>query len=215
MGRLHDVTLETLDGLPEPCRSCVFWEDARGRQGAASDPRQGRAAKEAWWQATQLEWGTPSKALYIGGTMAGYAAFAPGAHYPRARRLGPTVSDDALLLAVLWVAPEHRGAGLARTLLQAVLREAHRHGSRAVEAYGWRHQPADATCLIPEDFLLANGFAVLHEHELSPLLRLDLRQTARESIHHALEGVLSALTRRERAPAPAPAPRSTARPLSS
>jgi GNAT superfamily N-acetyltransferase len=210
MARLHDLTLDSLDRLPEPCRSCVFWEDARGRQGPARDPRAGQAAKEAWWQATQLEWGTPGKAVYLAGHLVAYAAFAPGAHYPRARRLGPVVSEDALLLAALFVAPEHREIGLARALLQAVLREAHRHGSRAVEAFGWRSAPRGSTCTIPEDFLLANGFAVLHEHDLSPLLRLELRQTARESVTHALEGVLSALIRRERAPAPAPAPRASA-----
>jgi hypothetical protein len=98
-----------------------------------------------------------------------------------------------------------REAGLAKVLLHALLRETHRHGVRALEAYGVRGGELPTSCVLPEGFLLANGFAVLHEHTTNPLLRLDLRQTARwqESVSHALEGVVSALARRERAPAPA------------
>lgn len=206
--RLHDLTLATLDDLPAGCRSCVFWEVAGAPRGPMPDAPAGRERKGAWWQATQLEWGTPGKGVYSDGQLVGYAAFAPGAHYPRARRLGG-VSEDALLLATLWVDERYRGAGLARVLLQSVLRETHRRGSRALEAYADRRaggvdEPA-GRCLLAEDFLLANGFAVVREHPTMPLLRIDLRQTVRwqESLTSALEGVASALSRRERAPAPA------------
>lgn len=206
--RLHDLTLAALEDLPATCRSCVFWEVAGAPRGPMGDPAAGRERKEAWWQATQLEWGTPGKAVYLDGQLVGYAAFAPGAHYPRASRLGG-VSDDALLLATLWVDPQHREAGLARVLLQSVLRETHRRGSRALEAYAARRIAArsapEGPCMLEEDFLLANGFAVVREHPTTPLLRIDLRQTVRwqESLSSALEGVASVLGRRERVPAPA------------
>lgn len=217
--RLHDLTPDTLDDLPVTCRSCVFWEVAgapRGvtpRQGGSSPSSggksltDGRGRKEAWWQATQLEWGTPGKAVYDGGRLIGYAAFAPGAHYPTAVRLGG-VSVDALLLATLWVDREHRGAGLARLLLQSVLRETHKRGCKALEAFADRrggNGAGESLCIIGEDFLLANGFSVLREHPSTPLLRLDLRQTVRwqESLSSALEGVASVLGRREGVPAPA------------
>lgn len=214
--RLHDLTLAALDDLPAACRSCVFWEVAGADRGPSGDREKGREAKEAWWQATQLEWGTPGKAAYADGQLVGFATFAPGAHYPTAVRLGG-VSDDALLLATLWVDPDYRAAGLARVLLQSVLSETHRRGERALEAYASRGRSAgdgsDATgrragvgrCILPEDFLLANGFTVVREHYSTPRLRLDLRQTARwqESLSHALEGVAAALARRDRVPAPA------------
>lgn len=202
MSRLRDLPPSRLDDLPPPCRECVFWETAAGRRGPDPDRHHGRAGKQAWWQATQLEWGTPAKAVYVDDELAGYALFAPPAHLPRTRRMPGTVDDDALLLAALWVADAHRGGGVAKTLLQAVLREAHRHRVGAVEAFGARglETGAGATCVIPEGFLLAHGFSVAAEDAAFPLLRLDLRQTVRwqESVGNVLQQVLSVLGRRER-----------------
>ena len=206
--RVHDLVPSNLDALPEACRSCIFWEVARAARGPRADRLElAASSKEAWWQATQLEWGTPGKALYDGDRPVGYAMFAPAEFFPRVRSMRAFVSEDALLLAALWVHPDHRRAGLAKVLLQSVLREAHRRGCRAVEAYGSRWAGrADVltTCVVPEEFLLANGFEVLHDDPEEPLLRLDLRKTVRwqESVGHALEGVLSVLSRRERVPAP-------------
>ena len=206
--RVHDLSLANLDDLPPTCRSCVFWEVRGAPQGPrAGDEEAAAGRKEAWWQATQLEWGTPGRALYVDDRPVGYATFAPAEHFPRARLLSATVSDDALLLATLWIAPDHRGTGAAKVLLQSVLRETHRRGSKALEAFGARDAGMGRrlmTCFIPEDFLRANGFELLHDDGEYPLFRLDLRKTVRwqESVGHALSGVLSALSKRERAPAP-------------
>ena len=206
--RVYDLTPSNLDVLPATCRACVFWEVAgspRGPRAGDEDAAAGR--KEAWWQATQLEWGVPGKVFFDGDTAAGYALYAPAEHFPRARHLRHAVSEDALLLATLWVAPDQRGHGVAKALLQSVLRETHRRGGKALEAYGARGAASGEqlmTCLIPEEFLLGHGFEVRHEDAEFPLLRLDLRKTARwqESVGHALSGVMTALARRERAPAP-------------
>lgn len=210
--RVHDLTLPGLHDLPSPCRSCVFWEARDGRRGGAAgspvDVELASTAKEAWWQATQLEWGTPGKAVYVDDHLVGFAVFAPSAHFPRARTLGPAYSGDALLLATLWVDPAYEGTGLATALLQSVLRETYRRGARALEAYGDRRSDGSAApCVIPEGFLLHAGFTIHHEHHAFPLLRLDLRQTVRwqESFGHALEGVIGILSRRERVGVPVPA----------
>lgn len=204
--RVHDLTLANLDDLPEVCRSCVFWETTRGGRGAGR-PAARRSAKEAWWQATQLEWGSPGKAVYVGDRFAGYASFAPAAQVPRVRKLGNGCSKDAVLLMTLWIEPAHRGVGLATLLLHSVLRETHRRGGRALESYGSRVGGAGGApgdCVLPEAFLRASGFQLWRDHALYPLLRLDLRQTARwqQSVESAVEGVIAALARRERAPAP-------------
>jgi GNAT superfamily N-acetyltransferase len=200
--RLCDLTVETLDALPETCRSCAFWEVAAAPRGPSPD---GNAAKKAWVHATELEWGPPGKVLVVDDEPIAYGLFAPGKRIGRVLRPGHAASPDALLLATLWVAPSVRQAGVARLLLQALLREVHERGGRALEAYGARGGAALGTCVLPEGFLLANGFTVLHDDARYPLLRLDLRQTARwqESINHALEVVMRALPSRRRVPAPA------------
>lgn len=203
--RICDLTLQTLPRLPEPCRSCVFWESATGRRGDGG--QDGAQGKEAWVQSTQLEWGAPGKAIMLDGELAAYGLLAPGGHFGRTRRQAHVPSADALLLATLWVAPDARGAGLATVLVQALLRETAQHGGKALEAYGSRG--ADPrSCVVPAGFLLAQGFTVLHEHATFPLLRLDLSRTARwrESLSHAVESVASALARRERSPVPAGRP---------
>jgi GNAT superfamily N-acetyltransferase len=199
--RLQDLTVDTLDALPEACRSCVFWEVADAPRGPTAG---GAAAKEAWVHSLELEWGAPGKVLAVDDVPIAFGVLAPGVHVARTRRLGHVPSEDALLLVTLWVDPNARQAGLARVLLQALLRETHEHGGRALEAYGARGGAALGTCVIPEGFLLANGFTVLREDVRHPLLRLDLRQTARwqESVTHALEAVLRTLPSRRGAPVP-------------
>lgn len=201
--RARDLRTGDLPALPKPCRSCVRWERS-GPTGPAPPPQA--ATKEAWWQSTQLDSGAPGKGLYDGGRLIGYALFAPAGAFPWTRRPFSGVSDDAVLLATLWVDPAYRSGGLGSVLLQSVLRETYRRGQRAVEAYGVRStEPLpEGGCLLPESFLLATGFAVVREHRRHPLLRLDLNQTVRwhRSLGHALEGVRSALARGERAPVP-------------
>ena len=200
--RVRDLAPDRLDELPEPCRSCVFWEAAAAPPPSGDDV-DGRERKRAWWQATHLDWATPGKAAYDAGELIGYATFAPGGLLPRSRRLGGA-SDDALLLATLWVAPAYRGQGVATALLHAVLRDVRRHRARALEAFAARGGAA-ASCVVDEGFLLARGFVVQRAHVAFPLLRLDLRRTVWESLSEAVEGAASTLgQRRGRLSAPAP-----------
>ncbi|MBW3534929.1 MAG: polymer-forming cytoskeletal protein [Gemmatimonadetes bacterium] len=62
MSRLRDLAPEDLERLPPACRACTFWESATAPRGRSAS----EAAKIAWWQATQLEWGTPGKAVVVG-----------------------------------------------------------------------------------------------------------------------------------------------------
>jgi GNAT superfamily N-acetyltransferase len=182
-------------------------------------PETSAVAKQAWWQATQLEWGNPGLVVRDGDRVVAFAVYGPRSHFPRARTLGPTASDDALLLATLWVDDDERGTGVGELLVRRVLREAAQRGARAVEAYARREPALVATaarggadgspvapggCVLPEGFLVAAGFGLHHDHHAFPLFRLDLRSTVRwhESVGQALSGVRTALGRRERVPAP-------------
>jgi GNAT superfamily N-acetyltransferase len=201
--RVRELALRDLDALPGRCRGCVFWQTTRQRAGGLpSDP----AAQDAWWQAVQLEWGVPGRAIWRGDRMLGYAMFAPAVHVQRSRVFGPAPSEDALVLCTMWVDPGFRGGGLAKHLLQVVLRTAIAHDLEAVEAYGsvWGGAPVETgTCVLSSNFLESTGF-VIHRADLeAPLYRIETARTVRwaESVGDALGAVVEALSRRERAPA--------------
>jgi GNAT superfamily N-acetyltransferase len=200
--RFRQLTTERLTDLPAPCQSCVFWELPAAPRG----PQEAEAAeaKQLWVRSLELEWGAPGLVLTEGDQPVAFAVYMPAEEAHRARRLGSTPSEDALVLATLWVAPSARGSGVTSALLHSVLRHAHDAGLRAVEAIGARGEAWP--CMLPEAFLIAKGFVVHHNHPRYPLLRLDLRQTARwqDAMEHALEGVRSVL-RRERQPVPSSA----------
>lgn len=202
--RVRPLTADDLQHLPADCRACLFWE----LPGTVRGPRRGHEreqaeAKHLWQRSLELDWGPPGVMLRHDDRTLGFATCAPTWQAIRTRRLGSTPSEDALVLLTLWVAPEARGGGIATLLLHRVLRQAHDLGLRAVEATAAR-APDDVPCVLPESFLLASGFEVHHPHPTHPLLRLDLRQTARwqDAMEHALEGVRAALRRAERRPAP-------------
>lgn len=203
-GRVRHLDSQDLTNLPENCRSCLFWEDSRAPIGPdVKDPVQALRSKEAWWHAAALEKPTVSRAVYVEDQLVGFALAGDATTLPRSARLGPRPSDDAVLLATLWVHPDHRGNGLAKVLVASILREAARSNYKGLEAYGARR--AVASCILSIQVLQAFGFDVQTRHLHYPLFRLDLRQTATwtDSVNAKLEGVINALGRRERAPRPA------------
>lgn len=196
--RIRELGARELGSLPDPCRGCLFWEVQTAPRGAGSDPEAAADSKVAWWQAVELEQPVASRAAWQGERLVGFALASEPSGLPRTRRLPAAPHDDALVLAVLWVDVDERGSGAARALVQSLLREAVRRQRRAVEVYGTRER--SVRCTTPVAALEALGFTVVSEHPTTPLLRLELRQTVSwaTSVQGALEGVLSALGRRER-----------------
>jgi len=198
--RVANLTLDSLDHLPRPCRSCVFWELAPHNLIQAERDGQTDLEKEAWLSSVLLEWGSCGKTITIDGAPAGYALYAPPSAVPRAAAF-PTspVSPDAVLLMALRVVDGFAGGGIGRTLVQAVVKDLTRRGVRAVEAFGdatpGRTEPA-SSCVIPADFLLGVGFKTVRPHPRWPRLRLELRSaiTWKEDVEAALERLLSSVS---------------------
>jgi GNAT superfamily N-acetyltransferase len=187
--RVSQLTVETIDLLPDPCRRCVFWE-----LGGSARPRGSEDAglqKEAWLSSLVLEWGPAGHVLTVDGTPAGYSLFAPASFLEQVRvHAARPVSRDAVLLATLAVAPEFEGQGIGRVLLQSMARDLIKRKVRAVEAFADRAWTGRA-CHIPVGFLEACGFQVVREHPRYPLLRMDLRTVLRW--RDAREAALEAL----------------------
>jgi GNAT superfamily N-acetyltransferase len=115
-------------------------------------------------------------------------------------------TSDALTVLALHVGADHRGAGLGRALVHQVAREALRRPRvRAVEALASRFP--GAPCLVPLDFWLACGFSIVHDHPLTPRVRLDARvlATLRSEVEEAVELAWDRLRGAVR-PEPAPGP---------
>jgi GNAT superfamily N-acetyltransferase len=190
--RWASLTLDNLDDLLKPCRSCVFWEldPVAGRQAyEAGDPE---LEKEAWVSATLLRWGSCGTVVYQGSAPVGYALYAPPSFLPRSATF-PTspISADALQLIAARVHPDERGHGLGRALVQSAARDLARRGARALEAFGdARTDPGN--CLLPADFLLAVGFKTVRPHHHWPRLRLDLRSmvTLTAEVEAALDRII-------------------------
>lgn len=207
--RIARLTLDNLDDLPSPCRSCAFWELDPVQRERASAAGEAACEKEAWVSRVLLEWGSCGRILYVDDDPAGYAIYAPPMFVPGADAF-PTspASEDAVLLASLVVRPEYAGEGLGRVLVQAVVKDVlNRGGIRAIEAFGDKHPPVGDRfgCVIPADFLLQVGFKTHRSHARYPRLRMDMRSvlTWREEFEQALEKLLDVVRPRPVTPTPA------------
>jgi hypothetical protein len=178
------LTLDLLDKLDSPCRSCVFWElDPVRRERLA----RGEAAqeKEAWVSEVLREWGSCGRVLMIDGQPRGYIVYAPAAYVPGAAAF-PTapVSPDAVLLTTAWVDASYDGVGMGRLLVQGMARDLVSRGEggiKAVEAFartgrgGWGR--GGSACALPADFLARVGFKTHRPHPSTPRMRMELRST--------------------------------------
>lgn len=144
------LTLDHLDALPEPCRSCLFWELDPVRRERVEDPR---GEKDAWLSQVLREWGSCGRVALVDDRPVGYLVYAPEAFVPGAASF-PTapVSPDAVLLTNVYVEPAHAGGGLGRMLVQGMARDLiERGGIKAVEAFG--DTRGVRSCVAPVEFL--------------------------------------------------------------
>ncbi|MEV6303754.1 GNAT family N-acetyltransferase [Actinoplanes sp. NPDC051861] len=202
--RLVNLTLDTLEDLPRPCRQCVYWEldpVSAERACATGDPG---LEKEAWVSQTLLEWGSCGKLAYVDGMPAGFVMYAPPAYVPRSMAF-PTspVSADAALLTTAKVVPAFAGGGLGRMLVQGVARDLTKRGVKAIEAFGDakagevdENEEHAGTCVAPVDYFLSVGFKTVRPHPRYPRLRLELRTALswKSDVEYALEKLLGSMS---------------------
>jgi GNAT superfamily N-acetyltransferase len=86
---------------------------------------------------------SPGLVAYDDGEPVGWVAVAPRAEHPRIPRSTVIVQDpdvpDCWSVTCFYIRPDHRGRGLATTLLAAAVDHAATHGAQHIEAY-----PVDA-----------------------------------------------------------------------
>lgn len=190
--RLTPDRLAELRAADLPCGSCARWELDAVRRARLRDETEAAAEKDAWLSLVLREWGSCGRVALVDGVAVGYVVYAPAAFVPGAASFATApVSADAILLTAVSLAPEHRGHGLGRRLVQAMAADLiERGGVRAVEAFG-RRGPAlgpGTSCLVPHDFLARVGFRTQRPHPTTPRMRMDLRSavTWRDEVEAAL-----------------------------
>jgi GNAT superfamily N-acetyltransferase len=176
--RLRPLTAADLDGLPEACASCAFWESGLTDLATFSEQRDRAQVKRAWAEAVTARWGYCGVMAVSEGRTIGYLTMAPAMYVPRLSAFATTpVSQDAAVLIAARVLDDFQGKGIGRQLVQAAAGMAARRDLRALEAVGtYREGPS---CMLPAGWLESVGFAVVREHPVTPRLRLDLQSTVR------------------------------------
>jgi len=202
------LTLDTLDALPAPCRSCLFWELDPVRRDRVDHPAQ---EKEAWVSEVLREWGSCGRVALVDDALVGYVLYAPAAFVPGSGGFATApVSSDAVLMTAAYVEPASRGYGVGRMLVRAMARDLVERDIRAVEAFALAGRPP-GRCLVPVDFLSGVGFRTYRPHPTTPRMRMDLRTavTWKSEVEAALERLVGAV-RPQKKPRHAPegAPRS-------
>lgn len=212
------LTMGSIEMLPAECRRCVAWEldpDAAREALSAGDTE---FEKEVWLSGIMLTWGSAGQVVTVDGEAVGFALYAPPTAVPGARAF-PTspVSPDAVLLTAARIRDDHTGQGLARFLMNGVVRELTRRGVRAIELFG-REQPDPAApgdenittaprvtvpgeeavpqCLVPAGFARAVGFAVVAPHPRYPRLRYELERELgwKAEVEAALEKLFTTIS---------------------
>jgi len=134
---LVPLSMTTIALLPERCRGCVTWELDPEAARAASRLGETEFEKEVWLSGVMLTWGSAGQIVTVDDEPVGFALFAPPTAVPGASAF-PTspVSPDAVLLTTARIRKEFTGQGLARYLMEGVVRQLTRRGVRAIELFG-------------------------------------------------------------------------------
>lgn len=191
------LTVDHLARLPDPVRSCLFWELDPVRRGRVR-PEEAAAEKEAWLSEVLREWGSCGRVVLVDDEVAGLVVYAPAAYLPGAAAF-PTApaSPDALLLSTVYVDPARTGGGLGRLLVQGMARDlVERGGPLAVEAFAHAGRvPAGHVCTLPVGFLGGVGFKTQRPHPRTPRMRMELRSALswRDEVEAAIERLVGAV----------------------
>lgn len=204
--KLRPLSVSDYGRLPAGCGSCTFWETVTEVErvcGSVCDA----GAQAALHHRIVQEWGDCGRVAYEDDDILGFIRYAPSGYFPQARTFASAPSDPHVpLLTCLHVSEEVRRKGLGTVLLRAALRDLTQRGERKVECFGLARRPEDfGTSPMPGmEFLVRNGFAVVHPDPLYPLLALEMRSLALWT--ESLESVLASLKLPLRVPNRVPAP---------
>ena len=208
------LTLDHLDELTAPCRSCVFWELDPVRRQRVEDPAD---EVDAWVSAVLRDWGSCGRVVLVDGVPKGFALYAPEAFLPGAGAFADRAGVGGRGAADPPVRRPRRPARRSRADAgpgdgpgpDGARRD---QGGRGVRGHPRRpglerrkRPPRDhargSRCVASVEFLSSVGFKTHRPHARNPRMRMDLRSalTWRDEVEAALEKLIGVVR-----PAPKP-----------
>jgi ribosomal protein S18 acetylase RimI-like enzyme len=158
-----------LEEIPEPCNSCLYWEDPtfrKGERATSEEQAEAKAAKASWFLNTYDAFGSCGKLLFVDDMPVGYAQYAPAGRLPNTQEYGSqkltTAKEDVAFISCLYIPRENfRGKGFGEQLLDHVLADLKTRGFQAVETFARKNSTNNPSG--PIELYLKRGFHVVEE----------------------------------------------------
>ncbi|HDP70120.1 MAG TPA: N-acetyltransferase [Actinobacteria bacterium] len=194
-GRITAINIATLKNIPQPCRSCSYWESFLD---TARTPSGGQGLRDKWFISTMRSWGECGKLIYVGDEAVAYAQYAPPCYFPKIKNYAAApLSEDAIFLSCLYVLPPHRDKGHGKAILREIVKRLSKSGYRAIETFG--NKTLENRPSAPFGFYMRNGFYIVRDDEKFPLMRLDLKSVLfwQDGLDAVLESIKLPLLNKE------------------
>jgi len=176
---IREITQENVKDIPEPCRTCLYWENPTfiGEKLSQTEKARCETEKAAWFIKILKMFGNCGKIIYVDNKPVGYAQYSTANRLPNTQEYGAKkleTTEDVVFISCLYISNESsRGKGLGERLLDEVVKGLKRRGFKAVETFarkGSANNPSG-----PVELYLKKGFKVVEE--IAPdfaLIRLKL-----------------------------------------
>lgn len=178
---IKDITEENIKEIPEPCRTCLYWENPAFKQSkelSQKEKAKCEAEKATWVLKTLEEFGNCGKIIYADNKPVGYAQCSTTNRLPSiqeygAKKLG-TAKESVVFISCLYINDKSfRGKGLGERLFDEVIADLRNRGFKAIETFarkGSANNPSG-----PIELYLRKGFHVKEEINSDfALVRLNL-----------------------------------------
>ena len=175
---IRNITRENLDDIPEPCRSCLYWEFPGYSENVKLLKSELVRRKRAWFLQTLREFGNCGKIVYYDNNVVGYAQYAPITCLPNIEgyesKLVGRLEDGVVFLSCLYITEKAlRKRGMGIRLLEGIILDLKKRGFKAVETFARRGSSNNPSG--PVELYFKKGFQIKDDTNPEfPLVRLEL-----------------------------------------
>jgi len=178
---IKDITQENLGDIPEPCKSCLYWEtptEQSKHEWSRTEKARREAMKAAWFLKTLKEFGNCGKILYVDDKPIGYAQYSSPDRLPNTMEYGAEklrrAEESIAFISCLYISDENfRRQGLGKKLLDEIVADLKKRGFKAVETFARKESANNPSG--PIELYLKKDFQTREEIDSDfALVRLDL-----------------------------------------